>query len=1018
MIAELPDHLVRKIRPRRSVPGSAKALSRRAVASLRKKMAGRDAKGRLRVLEKGLGEGPDPELAPIHEAALALVRDLSAEAIQGAELDVLAAASLFTRRADGRVPIWASLVASRSLSDAVEVAATGLRFSLGAASAGWMTAVYLMNRTDARGWIDDGIALRHLVCSAPDEAYAEARDRALVLRPSLNLLDRAYLADLFPDEPWADEDLRALLDENNPHIRRYANLLSAAREPALVSALCAKSSHDVGELALDIVCGIEASAAIEILRGVLPAMLVKPQYGPLLKTPPRNIATALGLFRTREVAEILAPHLGSAILGPVVAAFFQDNPTLMDVLETHATGRGGRAAAERLRAQRSGNDADAGPEAADDDVPAILRMRPWRPRKKKDKPATTVLEGVTLPEDYEERVDLQGDPSPCPALSEAREMDAGEVETWREEVEAKKYACADYVYTRQRRSGSNYIRVPSDLGLSAWNEGRARYLSSSRVAWVRHHGLAALPGFIANVVLQSLDYEGADDYFDALASFVSPRMAPSIAMIAARRKKFRPRAERWLTRHADVAALGLIPPAVGATGPARLDAERALLFLARRGADAAVKKAAGEYGEDVAGVIAALLARDPLAIDVKPIKLPKFLRSADLPAVRLESGARLPAEARDGLIELLSIAPDGYPGIELLGEACDASSLAAFAAALLEQWVLGDAPGRHEWMLSAAVSFPSEAATRRLAALARDWARRKKVKARRACGALGALGTDLALLHLGHIAETSRFQDLRDDARAMLDDAARVRGLTRDELEDRSVPDLGLDPDGTLTLSFGGRTFAVTLNESLIVVVRDSDGNGLRGLPRTRKEDDVDAAKVARTRFKELQKDVASIATRQIRRLERAMVDGRWLEQGDFLALVARHPVLMHIARGLVWEAHAKSGDSRTFRVAEDGSLADLDDDETTLTEGESVRIAHPVRTRDLKTQWLRRFEEYELLQPFEQIGRATFAPTKTERAESACHRAEGRELAPEKLLGLLEARGYRRNDRGFPTLY
>lgn len=77
-------------------------------------------------------------------------------------------------------------------------------------------------------------------------------------------------------------------------------------------------------------------------------------------------------------------------------------------------------------------------------------------------------------------------------------------------------------------------------------------------------------------------------------------------------------------------------------------------------------------------------------------------------------------------------------------------------------------------------------------------------------------------------------------------------------------------------------------------------------------------------------------------RLERAMVAGRRWSAADFDAFLVRHPLVGHLVRSLVWGTYAGEKLVATFRVAEDASLASIDDTAFVLKEGLAVAIVHP----------------------------------------------------------------------------
>lgn len=965
----IPLAVLRTLRPRRAVPASIPGPARKPIEALRNKLTHGRFTYRAAVA-RGVESTYLPELLPLRTAAHALIDDLSLARLRAASLETLAAFMCMAHRLDRDLPIAPAVAAARGVADLVEAARLALDMSVDSPG-NWTQEIYLRKDATRATWVGEAWRpVRSAVCAASDADYAAARRRALALGTGAAPWITAHLAYAFPDEPWGDAALTAWLEATPDDPRRdVAFLLSCCRDPALVRAFGGRvAPFTLALYAAEVAVSVPEADALALLGAAIPGALAKPGYGPVLKTPPRELATALTCFASEGAARILATYAGHPILNAVVAGYFQDHPELAEALNG---GPKGKALARRVIATATGDDGAPAAEAA---LPAVLRERPWRHKPS----AGRVLEGVALLPGLEERVELPPD---------ARHL--------------------------ERIDDTRALR----FGLEGWNQG-AGWLETGAVAWVARHGLAALPGFLHQDRLGYLDYESADDFRAAILSFVSPRVALLIARIAARRKRHRRAARAWLITHAATAALGLIPAAVGPLGPDRDDAEAALLVIADAGHVDAVTTAAARYGADARDVIAALLARDPLRARQAPPKLPAFLRLERLPAVRLASGAPLPPSAVAALVEMLSISSvdTPYPGLARLA-AIDPASLGAFTHALLEQWLLADSPGRHAWMLHAAVAFPSADSERRLTGLARDWARRDRAKAERACVALAALASDAALMHLAHIGSTSRFRELRTTVGQLLDEAAAARGLDRDALDDRTVPDLGLDADGRLRVSFGARAFTASLDAGLGLVVKDDRGTALPGLPRKTKADDPALADAGLARLKALRADAAAIADRQLRRLERAMVRRRTWSLPDFQQHLARHPLLTAIARGLVWRV-VEGAPPQRFRVAEDATLASVDDALLTLGPTCRVGVAHPLDLGDDARAWAALFADYELIQPFAQLTRETYACPPAERAATSSPRFAGLCVPATKLLGALEARDFERSSASSVTAY
>jgi hypothetical protein len=275
---------------------------------------------------------------------------------------------------------------------------------------------------------------------------------------------------------------------------------------------------------------------------------------------------------------------------------------------------------------------------------------------------------------------------------------------------------------------------------------------------------------------------------------------------------------------------------------------------------------------------------------------------------------------------------------------------------------------------------------------------------------LARIGTDVALMHLHGIAQRVRSRPLQERAAAKMEEVARRRGLSPEQLADRLVPDLGLDADGSRVLDFGPRAFRVGFDAQLRPFVRDASGQRLSDLPRPGRSDDAARAEEATATWKALRRDARSVATAQIARLERAMCTRRRWDGTEFKVLLVEHPLVTHLVQRLVWASFDPADRIHaTFRVAEDRSLADAADVPFDLPATARVGLPHPAEmTLEQVEGWARLFGDYEVLQPFPQLGRAVFRPTEEEKHASALRRVVGRKVHPGAVLGL-ERRGWRR---------
>jgi hypothetical protein len=210
----------------------------------------------------------------------------------------------------------------------------------------------------------------------------------------------------------------------------------------------------------------------------------------------------------------------------------------------------------------------------------------------------------------------------------------------------------------------------------------------------------------------------------------------------------------------------------------------------------------------------------------------------------------------------------------------------------------------------------------------------------------------------------------------------------------------------------------VGFDEQLKPRVTDEDGTRRKDLPKPAASDDAELAGAAYQRFGALKKSVRGVASEQIRRLELAMVMQRRWSGAEFRRLFQRHPVLGPIARRLVWATFAPTGEVLTaLRIAEDRSLAGVEDSPVEVVDDAALGVAHPLHLGEMAAAWREVFTDYEIAQPFEQLGRTVCALTGDERAATRLARFDGRKADTLKLIGL-ERRGWRRagQDGGYQS--
>lgn len=641
---------------------------------------------------------------------------------------------------------------------------------------------------------------------------------------------------------------------------------------------------------------------------------------------------------------------------------------------------------------------------------------------------------------YGDDVDLEAWMAQAGQAIERRDVPAL-LQAWQEVVVAR-----DPGRQGGRMYGYSMVLLPEDMGLPFWNEAAGLLPLHSPEVPVRHWGLRALPGLLKLLAQQSLDA----DVLNALQPLGDAQLAVYAAQAAAgKQRELQKMGLAWLRRWPLHAASGLLPHALGKT-PHTAAAQamlRRLLQPDAHGQPGAVARklqawAAQLPHADMAAAAQAFFQEDPLLRHpAKVPALPAFWQPAQWARPVLRQGGALDDAAVTLFGQMLMFPREGglYAGIAQVKAACTPESLSDFAWDLFTAWLSAGAVVKDNWAFTSLGVLGGDPVARRLTPLIRAWPG-ESAAARALLGldVLEAIGSDTALMMLNGMAQKLKFANVKAHAQAKIAAIAAERGLSPQELDDRLVPELGLDARGTRVLDFGPRQFLVGFDESLKPWVRDFGGGQagarLKDLPKPGKSDDAEKAAAAADQFKALKKDARTIAQQQLPRWESAMCQQRRWEPEVFQRFMAAHPLMGHVAQRLVWGVYAvevqdDEGELRVpshggtlqscFRVAEDASYSDAGDDRWELPaaapQGQVLRIGlvHPLQmSADDHRAFAQQLADYELLQPFDQINRRTFALTEAEAPSELLTRWQDHTVPTTQVLGLMN-RGWEEGDGG-----
>jgi predicted DNA-binding WGR domain protein len=546
--------------------------------------------------------------------------------------------------------------------------------------------------------------------------------------------------------------------------------------------------------------------------------------------------------------------------------------------------------------------------------------------------------------------------------------------------------------------------------------------------WVYVTGPSGLD-VVKPLIMDCTGKADATKYIEAFGAVKAPQVAADMIEFLVSSKA--PKAAKdWLEENLAFSIPGVMPVAAG---KGKL-ADAAIDFLRgakRHGQEAAIREALKAAPAAVERVTREVLdysekTYEPLDDKSTPKALaaavaavpsrkgkPSGVDVTALPAV-LAGERRLNDEQVAALLAVLREGKSDAPLIEALKEQATRESLDTFIWSIFEAWLLEGAPPKEKWKMIALGLLGSDAVALKLTPLIRQWPGENQ-HARAVVGleCLRAMGSDTALMCLNGIAQKLKFQGLKNKAKELMEAIAKDKGLKREELEDRIVPDCELDERGTRIFDFGPRQFRLVLGPELKPMVKDAEDKLRPDLPAPTSKDDSKKAAAAVEEWKLLKKQVREVAKLQALRLEQAMVTGRRWSPEQFKLLLVDHPLMTNLARLLIWAGYDKTGNvACTFRVSDEREILDSADKPISLKTIAAVGIPHPLELEDEDmTAWGQVLGDYEIIPPFDQLGRAVHGLEKAEIGEDSLDRFGKLQVPGASLAGGLDRNGWVRGD-------
>ena len=234
-------------------------------------------------------------------------------------------------------------------------------------------------------------------------------------------------------------------------------------------------------------------------------------------------------------------------------------------------------------------------------------------------------------------------------------------------------------------------------------------------------------------------------------------------------------------------------------------------------------------------------------------------------------------------------------------------------------------------------------------------------------------GGKTALVTVDSMSMKHKNKRVKKAAKEAMDIAAEAMGITKEDLADIIVPDLGFGKDRCRVFNYGGeRIFKAMLDDKLEITLYDDTGKQIKSLPKAsaKYNDNEDMAAEAKEELKNVKKQLKLVVDSQKARMAKAVITGRRWTIEKWKELFVENPIMNTFATKLIWEELDKKGNIlKTFRYMEDGTFNTVDEEEYELENGTHITPLHPVDVDKEEVEaWTEQLEDYEIVQPVDQL--------------------------------------------------
>lgn len=315
---------------------------------------------------------------------------------------------------------------------------------------------------------------------------------------------------------------------------------------------------------------------------------------------------------------------------------------------------------------------------------------------------------------------------------------------------------------------------------------------------------------------------------------------------------------------------------------------------------------------------------------------------------------------------------------------------------LFRYWQSDSAEANRRMLLLPYCFYGSEQQIAQLSPLIKSWSRAsRKQLSRFVLKLLGIKSSPNALRILNEWMEISPNGTYRTTSWNAFRQAAIRKGMTVEELADQIIPTFGFNSSAEKEVSYGTRTFRVTLNPDFTLSVFDLEKQKVsKSLPAPTKHDDRKKAEKAREELSTLNKIVKTQTKIQRKRLEQSLKNGRTWPRKIWQTIFIENPVMRYITTGLVWGVYKEGQLRKSFRYMENGKCITVDEKEFILSDDAILSLVHPVDlTSEILSGWKKQLDDQGISPLLPQLTAPVYYLSEEEKQVNTITRYSGKQV-------------------------